>query len=289
MLEPAQTLDEVVYERIRLRRRKPWPMFVAAALFVIVAFLSWYGSWFGRPLTDAQITEYLNDNEKPRHIQHALDQIVGRMDSRDKSVRQWYSKIISLARHPVPQVREWAAVTMGHDNGSEEFHASLRSMLGDEDRIVRSSAALWLVRFNDASGRSQLVEMLKPVTMSADCAGVVALIADREGVAVSREAPMLRIRQPDSGVVELRPPFDGRIETLLISDGATVEAGTPLVVLSPGVKNVENALIALHWVGESEDLRYIEHYTQDLPGMPEHIRQKAMSAITAIRDRTSRR
>ena len=40
---------------------------IFALLLVLFPFLFWYGTWFGRKLTDAQIGEYLGDRAKPRH------------------------------------------------------------------------------------------------------------------------------------------------------------------------------------------------------------------------------
>jgi hypothetical protein len=48
----------------------------------IVPFLTWYGTWFGRALSDEKIAEYLADEKNPRHIQHALTQIEARMEER---------------------------------------------------------------------------------------------------------------------------------------------------------------------------------------------------------------
>ena len=52
---------------------------VFAFLLVLFPFLFWYGTWFGRKLTDAQIDQYFADAAKPRHAQHALVQIGERM------------------------------------------------------------------------------------------------------------------------------------------------------------------------------------------------------------------
>ena len=37
-------------------------------------FLFWWNTWFGRHLSDKQVNKYLHDEQKPRHIQHALVQ-----------------------------------------------------------------------------------------------------------------------------------------------------------------------------------------------------------------------
>lgn len=269
------------------RRKFPWGMLTVAILFVVIPFISWYGTWFGRPLSDSKIEEYLNDDEKPRHIQHALEQIVGRIETRDESVRRWYPKIRSLATHSVPEIREWAAVAMGHDSTNEDFHADLRSLLKDENPIVRRTAALWLVRFGDASGRDQLVEMLKPFTLRADSAGTVEVMIGAEGSPLPKGAPFIRIKQYGSHTSELTAPLDSRLDTLLVEDGSRIEVGEELVVLSPGVKQVENALVALSLVGQPEDVQYAKRYTSEIPGMPERIRKQAAMTIESILKRAS--
>ena len=276
-------------EAPRARRRFPWGMLLVAAVFIIVPFLSWYGTWFGRPLSDSKIQEYLNDEQSPRHIQHALDQIVKRMEENDESVRQWYGKIASLSSHRLPEIREWSAVAMGHDNRSDDFHNRLRELLKDEDAIVRRTAALWLVRFQDASGRPELVEMLKPYTLRAESAGVVEVLVSEEGAPAIKGAPLLRIEQDNGEKTEVRAPVDSRIETFVVFSGSRVETGAELITLSPGIKQVENALLALSLVGQPEDIAYVQRYSQDLPGMPERIRKQASSAADAIRIRGEKR
>src|SRR5580693_5045847 len=53
--------------------------FATGWLIVLMPFLFWWNTWFGRHLSDRQITEYLHDDKKPRHIQQALVQISERM------------------------------------------------------------------------------------------------------------------------------------------------------------------------------------------------------------------
>src|SRR2546430_5510303 len=45
--------------------------FVTAWLIVLMPFLFWWSTWFGRQISDKQIGQYLNDEKRPRHIQHA--------------------------------------------------------------------------------------------------------------------------------------------------------------------------------------------------------------------------
>src|SRR6202451_1800770 len=53
--------------------------FATGWLIVLMPFLFWWNTWFGRHLSDQQMTEYLHDDKKPRHIQQALVQLGDRM------------------------------------------------------------------------------------------------------------------------------------------------------------------------------------------------------------------
>lgn len=135
-----------------------------AALLIIVPFLFWRDTWFGRPLSRSEIRRYLEDNARPRRIQQALSRIADRIVSGDASAREWYPRVVSLARHPAPEIRTTAAWVMGQDNGSEVFHQALLGLLTDSDVLVRRNAALALVRFQDSSGRPELVAVLRSYT-----------------------------------------------------------------------------------------------------------------------------
>ena len=269
---------------IPARRKFPWGMLVVATLFVIIPFLSWYGSWFGRELSNEQVETYLNDNEKPRNIQHALNQIVERMEKGDQSVKRWYPKITSLAAHTIPQVREFAAWAMGHDNTAEEFHASLLSLLQDENATVRGTAALWLVRFNDASGRPELVRMLRFTTLRAEESGTIELLV-KEGLPVASGAPVARIKKDDGQTVEIRAKEAGRVSTLVVTDESRVETGADVMTLSPTIEQVWESLRALYLVGQTEDSPYVERYTRPLPGLPDQVQKQAAETMEAIRSR----
>ena len=57
--------------------------FATGWLIVLMPFLFWWNTWFGRHLSDQQLTEYLHDDKKPRHIQQALVQFGERMSHHD--------------------------------------------------------------------------------------------------------------------------------------------------------------------------------------------------------------
>src|SRR5260221_14574260 len=62
--------------------------FATGWLIVLMPFLFWWNTWFGRHLSDQQLTEYLHDDKKPRHIQQALVQISDRMEGKPKGISQ---------------------------------------------------------------------------------------------------------------------------------------------------------------------------------------------------------
>jgi hypothetical protein len=275
-------------EAFPLRRRVPWPMLLVAALFVIVAFLSWYGSWFGRPLSDSQIETYLKDQEKPRNAQHALAFIASRMTQGDKSMSRWYPAVIASSTHTTPQVRLMAAWVMGQDKSREEFHSALLPLLRDSDPGVRHNAALSLVVFGDPAGRHELTDMLESHTVRAVTTGTAELIVDDEGVKVAPGAPLVRIKQDDGQTREIHAVEEARVELLKISDGVRVEDGSELVVLAPSTEQAWEALRALYIVGGEDDIRFIERYARPFAGLPDRIQKQALATIEAIRTRDQR-
>src|SRR6185436_21138729 len=90
------------------RRPSNWWLIIVAALFIIVPFLTWYATWFGRALSDEKIAEYLAEEKNPRHIQHALTQIESRMEKGDQGVKKFYPAIVALTRNPTEEVRKTA-------------------------------------------------------------------------------------------------------------------------------------------------------------------------------------
>src|SRR3984957_2558131 len=140
--------------------------FATGWLIVLMPFLFWWNTWFGRHLSDPQMSEYLHDDKKPRHIQHALVQLGDRMGQQSNSphaeFKQWYPDLIRLSNDPVEEVRNTDAWAMGQDTSGASFHETLLKMLADSSPMVRGNAALSLVRFGDATGRPQIVALLQP-------------------------------------------------------------------------------------------------------------------------------
>jgi len=92
---------------VEARRRTPGSRWIIllALLFIVATFLAWYFSWFGRELSDADITKYLSDVNSPRHVQHALNQIQERIERGDGSAKQWYPQLVTLSSNPETEFR----------------------------------------------------------------------------------------------------------------------------------------------------------------------------------------
>jgi hypothetical protein len=279
--------------------------FATGWLIVLMPFLFWWNTWFGRHLSDPQMTEYLHDDKKPRHIQHALVQLGDRMSRGDAAAKQWYPDLVHLAGDPVEEVRNTDAWVMGQDISGAGFHDTLRQMLTDSSPTVRGNAALSLVRFGDATGRPQIVALLAPAEVRVPTSGQLGpstpddFWSDRGRTAsvVDRASPGTSIRElgvvvklgvavgPDgTGVVELRSPITGRVRTM--SAVQQVHPGDVLAVIDPATEQVWEALRALYLVGQTDDLPAIRPYERDLPGVSNDVRQQAIETEKAIQKRS---
>src|SRR5438552_11778821 len=130
--------------------------FVTAWLIVLMPFLFWWNTWFGRQLSDKQVSEYLHDDKKPRHIQHALVQIGARMSRHDASVTRWYPDVARLASYPVEEVRNTDASVLGEATTVAEFPEALRRVRNDSPLTVCGHQARTLAPLGDAAGRLQI-------------------------------------------------------------------------------------------------------------------------------------
>ncbi len=273
-------------------KRPPMPrrtknlFYLVARLIVLMPFLFWRGTWFGRPLTDAEITKYLHDDQKPRHIQHALVQIGERINRGNRNIGPWSAELVRLATYPVEEIRNTDAWIMGQDNSNQQFHSALLKMISDPAPQVRGNAALALVRFGDASGRPQIVAMLKPLVVTAPTAGRVTGVA-RAGEPANHGTVLVKL--DDHGqLVEVRAPISGHIRAIEAQPGADVAQGAPLAVLNPGADQVWEALRALYAVGQLDDLPAIAPFKNPPRDLPQRIAQQAAETEKAIEQRAGR-
>jgi hypothetical protein len=253
----GQDTQSVVVASRPKRPSNLW-LIIVAALFIVVPFLTWYLTWFGRGLSDQELATYLSDQANPRHQQHALLQVEAKIEKGEPNAKQFYPQIIAASKSSVPEVRKTAAWVMGADNKSEEFHAALLPLLKDEDPLVRRNAALQLVRFADASGRPELRAMLQPFDVKPPIAGTIIGMLP-PGSSIRAGAMLARIRDTSNNLYEFRSPVDGRIAAPpAANQGDQIAANQTVARVIPDQATVVDALRALAYVGTNEDLPLIE-------------------------------
>src|SRR6266851_3773364 len=268
--------------------------FLTAWLICLMPFLFWWNTWFGRKLSDQQLTEYLHDTKKPRHIQQALVQVGERITRHDATAKQWYPQLVQLAADPVEEVRNTDAWVMGQDPSGGTFHETLLKMLLDPSSMVRGNAALSLVRFRDASGRPQILALLQPAKIVTPFAGRVT-DSDKVGTAIHQGGLIAKLlvdssveaSQNELRSFELRSPITGRIRTLFLAPGSHVAAGAEVAIVTPGDEQVWEALRALYLIGRPDDLPAIRPFQRELPEISDRVRQQALLTEKAIRDRAA--
>src|SRR5690242_48438 len=252
------------------QRRRPsniW-LIIVAALFIIVPFLTWYLTWFGRALSDDKIAEYLADDQHPRNIQHALAQIEARMEKNDATVKKFYPRVVELTKNPNTEVRKTVAWVMGQDNTSEDFHRGLLSLLSDTEPLVRRNAALQLVRFTgadgkrDGSGRPELRAMLQPFEAKSPIAGTLISILP-VGSEVHAGSLLARIRDTSRNTQEFRAAVDGKIAPpFAAKEGDAIVSNQTIAWLTPDHMTMLASLRALAYVGTVDDLALVNSVVQ---------------------------
>lgn len=251
---------------------------------VLVPFLFWRATWFGRPLSDDQIARFLGGWSDPRETQHALSQIADRIIAGDPSVKRWYPEVARLAGCPVLDIRKTTAWVMGQDNSVPEFHQSLLRLLDDPEALVRMNAALSLVRFNDPSGHAEIVQMLAGEPVLAPQSGV---LKRRMNVGQSVAGGALVAQIVVAGrKLDLHSALPGSLARWVAADGATVSSGQPLALIAPSQQMAWESLRALYFIGQPADLEVISLYARGVADMPPQVAQQARATIQQIRLRS---
>lgn len=257
--------------------------FFTAWLICLMPFLFWWNTWFGRKLSDLQLTEYLHDTKKPRHIQQALVQVGERITRQEATAKRWYPDLVRLAADPVEEVRNTDAWVMGQDASFAAFHQALLNLLADPSPMVRGNAALSLVRFGDATGRAQIVALLQPAQITSPQAGRI-VDSDRPGTAIHQGGLIAKLEYGTKQIAEIRSPIPGRIRSVA-GTGANLSAGAELAVVDPANEQVWEALRALYLIGQPDDLAAIRPYERDLADISNDVRQQAAETERAIQQR----
>ena len=295
MTEDGATIATDSTPKRSMSRTQKILFFATGWLIVLMPFLFWWNTWFGRHLSDQQLTEYLHDDKKPRHIQHALVQLGERMahasdaqtnNHADAATQQWYPELVRLASSPVEEVRNTNAWVMGQDSSGAGFHDALLKLLNDSSPMVRGNAALSLVRFGDGTGHLQIVALLQPAHVTSTEAGHI-VDSDRPGTPVHQGGLLAKLQYGNNQIEEIRSPIPGRIRSVA-QTGANVAAGAEVGVVDPATEQVWEALRALYVIGQLDDLAAVRPYERELPDIPDHIRQQAVETEKAIQERSKR-
>jgi biotin carboxyl carrier protein len=249
-----------------------------ALALVLLPFLFWYSTWFGRELSDSDLDAYFADRSKPRHAQHALVQIGERL-GHGKSVARWYPQVLAQASSSALEIRQTAAWIMGQDRTYQPFHDALLQLVHDPQPMVRRNAALSLAAFNDPAAHPELIAMLRPYTIAAPVAGVVHYRL-KLGDYVNPGTMIAHI-----GDHEVRSPVPGEVRSLETKDGVTVRAGEPLADLSADQNHVWEALRALVLVGTKDDLEDVQRFTRPTSDMSQKVLRQAQETVKAIETR----
>jgi pyruvate/2-oxoglutarate dehydrogenase complex dihydrolipoamide acyltransferase (E2) component len=133
------------------------------------------------------------------------------------------------------------------------------------------------VRFNDNSGREELIAILKPYLLKAPADGTVQS-SMREGSEVGRRTPLARIEQSDGKVVEIRSPLQGRVNRIFKPNGSQVTRDEDFISLNSDEESVFEALRGLGIIGTKDDLAIIDSYAQSTDAAA---RVKEQAALTA--------
>ena len=260
---------------------------IVAVMFILVPFLFWRDTWFGRELTDDEIRQYLADTYSPRKAQHVLIQLSERMAVGDSSVKQWYPDVIELAEHDLAELRVTVAWLMGQDRDNRQFHDTLLTLLKDDEPLVRRNAALSLANFDDPAGRHVLRAMLRPFTVSTPHAGKLQnrLVQDDSA---AHETLLARVEQPGAEEpAEVRSPVPGIVRERLLRDGSDVTVGEEIMVLDPDPDHIFQALRALFLVGTEEDIEDVRRFLRPSDEMPAGVPQQARLTADEIRRRAT--
>src|SRR6266852_1895991 len=290
MVQPHPAPSEEAHQPAAKRgmsRKQKVLFFATGWLIVLMPFLFWWNTWFGRQLSNQQLNEYLHDEKKPRHMQHALVQLGERMSRKDAAAKQWYPELTRLAGDPVEEVRNTDAWVMGQDTSGAGFHETLLKMLQDSSPMVRGNAALSLVRFGDATGRAQIVALLQPAQIASPQSGRI-IDSDRPGTAIHQGGLIAKLQYGHEQIAEIRSSIPGRIRSVA-GTGANVAAGAEVAVIDPANDQVWEALRALYLIGQPDDIPAVRPYQRDLPEISDRVRQQALLTEKSIRERAAAR
>ena len=163
-------------------------IFIIPILVVLITFLFWYQTWFGRPLSEREMSQYLSDTSVPHNTQHALAQLSDRMARGDGMARRWYPEIIALAQNKEPQLRDMLLpFTLAAPQAG-----TLKFCLKEQDAVQSGGI---VARISSVGGANS-VDVVSPM------AGKVARLAVKEGGQIGARVAIAVIGPGEAQVFE---------------------------------------------------------------------------------------
>ncbi len=252
-------------------------------LTILVPFLFWQQTWFGRVMDDKELKKSLDIGAKPRKIQHALTQLSEKIAASDlSSAAVWFPAVKQLVDHPIPEVRMTVAWLMGQGDGRYNFQEYLVNLLQDAYPLVRRNAALSLVRFQDLTGLKVIRGMLLDHEIAAPSDGRLQYRLDKEDP-VRSGAMVARIETDGKEWITVRSIVPGYVKERILQDGQAVLAGQPILLLSPTEEQVWEALRAMYFIGEKKDLEVIKRFLTPNSQLSRRVQEQAFLSINSIK------
>ena len=254
-------------------------------LTILVPFLFWQQTWFGRVMDDKEIKKSLEISAKPRKIQHALTQLSEKIAASGlSSTAVWFPAVKQLVDHPIPEVRMTVAWLMGQGDGRYNFQKYLVNLLKDTYPLVRRNAALSLVRFQDSRGRKEIRGMLLNHEISTPSDGRIKFRLDKEDP-VRSGAMVARIETDGKEWITVRSIVPGYVKERMIQDGEVVSAGQPILLIAPTEEQVWEALRAMYFIGEKKDLEVIKRFLTPNSQLSRRVQEQAFLSINSIKSK----
>ena len=196
-------------------------------------FLFWWSTWFGRQLSDQQLTEYLKRRKAPDGtFSTRWCSWVSALAAHDASAARWYPELVRLASYPVEEVRNTDAWVMGQDTSAMSFHANSLKDAWETHRLwcAVTRHFHWFALATPQAG-SRFVALLQPARIIAPNAGR----GDRRRPRRHHDPPgwpHCETSELVEQTTEVRSPISGRIRTIAARRAASVAAGANWLVLT---------------------------------------------------------
>jgi biotin carboxyl carrier protein len=262
---------------------------VCISLFIFACFLGSFAIRASKshgPLNDAQISQFLGDEEDVSGAIFGLDELKRRMD-RGAPVSQWSPLVLSLSNSRFEEVRHAAASVMAKAVSDShyddpQFYAALLRLLDDPSPLVRTAAAPPLAMAGIPQARPGLLSALQPVQLLAPQAGRVDDTV-KAGDAVRCGDAVVVVFNAGT-TAKIAAPFDGQVTRISIATGDVVSAGIPIGEITPSPQQVLLALRGLQVIGLAEDVAAARQFEQN---QPEEVAEQARATEHSILTRRS--